>query len=246
MQRLAPRAVVDLVAATRAGDESNLSLLKYGYTIFITTFGKPTVPTMRRPISPKEAFLSEFSTYQTSEPAIASFVKSRTHVIEGRKRELILSIDEVNDHLYYIHKGLARSYHMVEDEKGIADRATSVFASESQFLISPHSFLRQKPSQEGMELLEDATIVYVTYQDLQELYATYPAANSIRAMVTERYLLYYVERVQALKFLTGEQKYRWFLANHPELRNNRVPYKHIASYLGLTEEGFNRIRKQMG
>lgn len=195
---------------------------------------------------PKDAFLATIFSYQTLESDVSIFIKDRIRVIGYKKKELILSIGEVNDRLCYIHKGLARSYHMIEDEKGTCEKATSVFAWESHFLISPHSFLKQKPSYEGIELLEDATLVYLTYQDLQELYAAYPAANSIGAMVTERYLLYYVERVQAMKFLTGEQKYRWFLSNHPELRNNRVSYKHIASYLGLTDEGFNRIRKQMG
>jgi hypothetical protein len=156
-----------------------------------------------------------------------------------------LSIGEVNDRLHFIYKGLAWGYYLVQDEEGQEQKASSLFAAESHFIISPSSFLRQQPSREGIELLEDSTLVSLSYGELQSLYALFPSANTIRAQVTERYLLYYAKRDEAFRFSTGEERYRWLLTIRPELGRGRVAYKHIASYLNLSEKAFTRIRKQM-
>lgn len=151
----------------------------------------------------------------------------------------------MNHRLHFIHKGLARGYYSIKDEDDEITKASSLFAAESHFIISPFSFLKQQPSREGIELLEKSTLVSISYEDLQLLYDTIPAANAVRALVTERYLIYYAERDRAFKFSTGEQRYRWFLANRPELGNNRLSYKDIASYLNLAEKSFTRIWKNM-
>jgi CRP-like cAMP-binding protein len=124
----------------------------------------------------------------------------------------------------------------------VDEKSTSQFASDSQFVISPPSFLKQLPSQEGFEALEDTVLVSLSYQDLQALFEAHPTARSLTRMITERYLIFMDERVRVLKCMTGKQKYAWFAAYHPELRN-RVPDKHVASYLGLSTMQLNRVRK---
>lgn len=195
--------------------------------------------------TPKDAFIAEIATYQTLESETESFIRERLHVAEYKKNALLLSIGEVNSHLYFVHKGLARGYYFIMDEEGEKQKASSLFAAESHFVISPASFLQQQPSREGIELLEDSTLVSLSYEDLYSLYGTFPSANAIRAQVTERYLLYYTRRDEAFRYSTGEERYRWLLTVRPELGRGRIAYKHIASYLNLTEKAFTRIRKQM-
>jgi CRP-like cAMP-binding protein len=195
--------------------------------------------------TPKDAFIAEIATYQPLEPAAESFVREHLSVTEYRKNDILLSIGEVNDRLYFVHKGLARGYYSFEDEEGEKQKASSLFAAESHFIISPSSFLRQQSSREGIELLENSTLASLSYEDLQNLYGTFSSSNSIQAQVTERYLLYYAKRDEAFRFSTGEERYRWFLAIRPELGRGRVSYRDIASYINLSEKAFTRIRKQM-
>jgi DNA-directed RNA polymerase specialized sigma54-like protein len=42
---------------------------------------------------------------------------------------------------------------------------------------------------------------------------------------------------------TAEEKYKFFLDNHPNLMQ-RVSLKHIATYLGMNEETLSRIRSK--
>ena len=194
---------------------------------------------------PKDAFIAEMATYQPLDPPVEAFLREHLHVTEYKKKEILLSIGEVNDRLYFVHQGLARGYYSIEDEDGIELKASSLFAAESHFIISPSSFLRQQPSREGVELLENSTLVSLSYQDLRILYEKFPSSNAIRAQVTERYLIYYAKRDEAFRFSTGEERYRWLLAIRPELGRGRVSYKDIASYINLSEKAFTRIRKKM-
>lgn len=62
---------------------------------------------MNRTITPKDAFLNEINTYQPLESAAEAFIREHLHVTEYKKKELLLSIGEVNDRLHFIYKGLA-------------------------------------------------------------------------------------------------------------------------------------------
>jgi DNA-directed RNA polymerase specialized sigma54-like protein len=42
---------------------------------------------------------------------------------------------------------------------------------------------------------------------------------------------------------TAEEKYKFFLENHPNLLL-RVSLKHVATYLGMNEETLSRVRSQ--
>lgn len=65
--------------------------------------------------TPKDAFIAEIATYQTLESETESFIRERLHVAEYKKNALLLSIGEVNSHLYFVHKGLARGYYFIMD-----------------------------------------------------------------------------------------------------------------------------------
>lgn len=194
-------------------------------------------------LDPREAFLKEINAYQPLEPAAASQLYDLLRLKEYSRKETLLLSGQVNNHLSFVYTGLVRGYHTQLNERGIDGTSTSLFASHAHFVISPTSFIKQIPSKEGFELLEDSLIVYLTYQDLQVLYEAHPTAMTIRQMLLRRYLLFLDERVQVLKLLTGRTKYAWFLRYHPELRN-RVQDKHVASYLGMTPVNLSRIRAQ--
>ncbi|GAB3329223.1 Crp/Fnr family transcriptional regulator [Larkinella ripae] len=150
----------------------------------------------------------------------------------------LVTIGDVADRFFYIGTGLVRSYYYIDGKE-----VTSWIAAESDFAVSTQSFLKQEPSLEGIELLEDSQLLYISYPDLQRIYRNYPATNLIGRALSEKYLLVFDERIRSLRMLTAEERYYRFCQQHPGI-GERVPLKHIASYLGLSRFTLSRLRGQ--
>ncbi|GAA4458557.1 Crp/Fnr family transcriptional regulator [Nibrella saemangeumensis] len=152
------------------------------------------------------------------------------------KGSLLLSPDQISTKIYFVEKGLVRGYYL-KDGKDI----TTGFMPETSFVISPVSFYRQQPSFEYLETLEESPLWSLSYQHLSHLYSQYPEFNYVGRVVTEQYYTRSELRAHHLRMQTADERYRAFLSEYPTLAN-RVPNKHIASFLGLTPETFSRIR----
>lgn len=192
---------------------------------------------------PKVAFLAAIASEWPLEAAVETFLRDRMHIVDYDRNEIILPVSDANDRLYFVHRGLIRSYYHIDHENGEEERPTHLFAAEGQLLALPTGTLRQRPGRKGIESLEKSTVVYLDCQNLEALYAAFPATVFLRAAVAERYLPFYSERMEVLQIFSAREKYEWFLAFHRELRN-RVNDYHVASYLGLAAGTVRRLRKE--
>lgn len=138
-------------------------------------------------------------------------------------------------------KGIFRVYHydpITEQEKNI------FFFSEQQFIVSFGSFIYQYPCSYYMEALEDAEILYVSYQDLQSLYSKYKSWERFGRILAEHFFIQSQMRAENLLFLTHEQRYLNLLKDHPNIVQ-RIASFHIASYLGIKNQSLSRIKKRL-
>ncbi len=115
---------------------------------------------------------------------------------------------------------------------------------ENDLILSVYSFFKQKPSYENIELLEDATLISISYADLQKMYMLFPEFNFFGRVLTENYYVKSEERLISLRMLSSQERYNTLLAAYPHIFN-RVPLKHIASYLGMTPETLSRLRAKV-
>jgi len=169
-------------------------------------------------------------------PELRTAIAKLTFLQHLPRHTLLLKEGKVCSHLHFIEKGLARAFHFRDGQE-----VTSWFMKEDDMIISVHSFYRQQPSHENMELVEDSVVVSLEYKNLQELYRRFPEFNFIGRVLTEHYYALSEERAIALRTHTAQERYESFLNTHPEFFN-RVPLKHIASYLGMTPETLSRLR----
>lgn len=109
---------------------------------------------------------------------------------ELRKKTILLKEGKVCDRVYFIESGIARAFYFLE-----AQEITSWFMRENDLIISVYSFFSQKPSYEHIELLEDAILISITYQDLDKLYGQFPEFNYFGRVLTQKYYVRSEERV---------------------------------------------------
>ena len=165
-------------------------------------------------------------------------ILSITRITTHPKKTILLKEGDVNNHICMVISGLVRSYYLNEGKE-----ITSRLMDEGFIITSWISFYTRKPGNEFIETLEDTTLSCVHYNDIQQLYEEFPEFNVIGRKQVE-YSFYMSElRTRMLRKHTAEEKYRFFLENHPNLLQ-RVSLKHIATYLGMNEETLSRVRSQ--
>src|SRR5688572_2743103 len=165
-------------------------------------------------------------------------ISNMTRIVSHPKKTIVLKEGDVNNHICMVISGLARSYYLNEEKE-----ITSRLMNESFIITSWISFYTRKPSSEFIETLEDTTLACVHYNDIQQLYEEFPEFNVIGRKQVE-YSFYMSElRTRMLRKHTAEEKYKFFLENHANLLQ-RVSLKHIATYLGMSEETLSRVRSQ--
>lgn len=170
--------------------------------------------------------------------ALTDKIISITKITSHPKKSILLKEGEVNNHICMVINGLVRSYYLNEGKE-----ITSRLMDEGFIITSWISFYTRKPGNEFLETIEDTILACVHHTDIQQLYDEFPEFNIIGRKQVE-YSFYMSElRTRMLRKHTAEEKYRFFLENHPSLLQ-RVALKHVATYLGMNEETLSRVRSQ--
>lgn len=140
--------------------------------------------------------------------------------------------------LYFIVKGLVRLYYTKDGEE-----ITGFIFRENLFASSYDSFLRQVPSIQTLETIEDCDLLVITYSGLNELYESIPKMQVLGRKVAEQRFINGQMILSSFILDSPEERYRKFEEQHGDLLL-RVPHHIIASYLGMTPVSMSRIRKR--
>lgn len=171
-------------------------------------------------------------------PAITTSLSRVCKTEQLPKNYLFIKEESAVHRLYFLESGVARSFYY-HDGKDV----TSWFYTEGQLVTSWGSFFARQASQENIELLEDAVVTSINYNDLQLLYQQYPAFSTFGRLLVEEQIIFLDFFYKGFMFMTAREKYDLLLSYFPDVVL-RVNLGHIASFLGITQETLSRIRKK--
>jgi len=162
---------------------------------------------------------------------LVSILKKETF----KKKTFLLKEGAICNHIYFIQSGLVRIYYLKDGVE-----ICSGLLNEGGIIISVKSFFERENSNEFIQTLEDTTVEYISYEELEAMYRDFPEFNIIGRKLITSYYVMSEERNYLLRKLTAHEKFQYFQKRFDSLVS-RVPRKDIASYLGINLETLSRL-----
>lgn len=160
-----------------------------------------------------------------------------TETIAVKANETVHKQGQVATRVGLILQGATRTY--FTDAQG--NEKTVAFFFEGQPLIAVDSFLNRVPSPVSSETLEPSVIAWTDYERFTAFVNKYPKYNTAFIAAISHWFANGRTRMEYLHQPTAKAKYDMMCKLDPKIAE-RIPLKHIASYLGITQETLSRIR----
>lgn len=183
---------------------------------------------------PFRQFIHNYTLISNAEWAVVEKYLER---MEFKKETILLQEGKVCRHLYFLESGLLRFF-ILKNGNDI----TKYFTDVPYCFTSIKSFEAQKPATESIETLEDTVLWAMTFDSVQSLQMLLPVWNTFSRKLVQEVQTYTDEILEELQTETAENRYKKMLFDNDPLLQ-RVPLKHIASYLGIAPQSLSRIRK---
>jgi CRP-like cAMP-binding protein len=179
-------------------------------------------------------YLSKF--VPLNEDEFRQYIQPHLSIRKFGKKEIVTHAGEVEDYLNFIVEGIARKYYVKD-----GDEVNTQISHEGHLIHAQESFHSRKPSEYFVEALEPVTFISITYDDLEKLYAQDIKFERLGRLVIT-YTMVQKDRwqMQMVK-LSPRERFLMLVERHPDLLQ-RIPQKHLASFLHIQPETFSRFK----
>ncbi len=156
-----------------------------------------------------------------------------------KKREIFLNLGEVCRSISFMVSGAMRSYEITEDGREICH----FFALEQCFVTNYWSFLSQRASERIFQALEPTQLIHLPYAAVNRGYDYSKNWERFGRIMAEQVFMEELGRRNDLLHKTSAGRYAYIEKHYPEWIE-RIPLRHLATYLGITPESLSRLRRQ--
>jgi len=156
------------------------------------------------------------------------------------KNDLFLEEGQICNFIGFVNKGALIYYKSMDN----GNEVTTDFAFEGDWVTINHSRLNNTPSTINIKAIEDAELLVVKQQDLNDLYIRIPKTERLGRVLIEQAYLKIAKQSVDLQVFTATERYENLLHKFPEIFQ-RVQLYHIANYLGIAPKSLSRIRKEI-
>ncbi len=154
--------------------------------------------------------------------------------------DVFLEEGSQKNNLYFITKGLIRSYYI--NEKG--EEITNRLRYENQLIASYEILFFNQTSRFNFQAIEQTELLVINFIELRKIIEQNTKLDTGRRYFMMKILSESLAAVDDFILLSPEQRYLKFIQDHPVLLN-RAPIKYIANVLGITPVSLSRIRKRI-
>jgi CRP-like cAMP-binding protein len=158
---------------------------------------------------------------------------------EFKKNECFLQPGMICDKFAFIKNGLLRHSIFHDGEEN-----TIYFSSENDFVCDYESFINKIFSKKAITALEDTTIAFISYSNIQIFYSEVSSGERFGRLLLEETFIKVVNHIISSHTDSAEQRYLNFLSSYKHLQH-RIPQYYIASFVGVTPQSLSRIRRNL-
>lgn len=156
------------------------------------------------------------------------------------KGDFILKEGEISNNYMILQSGLIRSY--AYDYNG--NDITTDFFCNYDVVIEVLSLFQRIPAQENIQALTDCIGWKIDLDVFQELYHSIPGVSEWGRLWMTGKLFQSKQRSLEIITTSAKDRYENLIKEKPQVIL-QSPLKYIASYLGITDTSFSRIRKEI-
>ncbi len=158
---------------------------------------------------------------------------------EFKKDEIILEEGNVCRYFYFLETGLIRFYYNID-----GNDVTKTFTVSPYCFTSRVSFRKQVAANEGIQALDNTIVWQISFDNYKKLEKLNSWNIFIRRLLNEIQEFsesFYLE----IRTVTAEERYRKILDKYPTELIQKIPLKHLASFLGIAPQSLSRIRNKI-
>jgi CRP-like cAMP-binding protein len=183
---------------------------------------------------PFQNYLRKFA--DITEEEFAKYLAPIIRIRRFGKKEYLVRAGETENYFNFIVKGLIRKYYRKNSHE-----INTQISMEGHIILSQESFHSRTPSEYYVETIESSVVLSIQYDELEKVYALSKKMEHLgRLVVTHTMVLKDRWQMQMVK-MTPRERFLNFIMKNAELLQ-RVPQKHLASYLNIKPETFSRFK----
>ena len=172
-------------------------------------------------------------------PSLKSYLINNIKNCVFEKNEHINKAGQICNRLYFIKKGLVRGYFMSGSTE-----ITTWLDTENEVFTSITGFFRNQETQESIQSLEKTYCDYLEYEDYKYCLNHFPEMRQINRLLMEQYYILAEHRVYLARIPNAKKRLEFFMGNIKPQIVERIPKKHLASYLAIRPETLSRLLKE--
>ena len=190
----------------------------------------PTLRTMKE-------LIAYLNTVKMMTPALADRIKKIFKLRRFEKGNFVLREGDESDPVIFVVSGLLR-YFQIEDSVEIS----KCFLKRNDFLINGTAIAAGIPSTGFLQALADTEVLICSTADLERLYVDFPEFEHHGRILTRLSYIKVYSVLDNIRMRSARQRYEFLQREFPDLILS-VPYKFLASFLGINQITLSKIRR---
>lgn len=154
-----------------------------------------------------------------------------------RRGDLVKVAGTRDTNVYFIISGSVKAYFINNDEERIL-----YFGYEDSIITSLDSFISNSKSKIEIKAIKKTEVYCLAKKDFEFFLNSNVAYLKLWNQVLGDIILYQFQREQELLLNSPEERYSRALERNPDIFQ-KIPNKHIASYLRMAPETLSRLKK---